>query len=158
LRLSRLVTRRFVRYVARVRAIADDDEPEDDAPEADAPEAGHVPEVERALEEPIDAEPDPEPPVSGVPEGPIGELGASQAESAGEPLRLTMPADPTLLSYLLAGIVELDLPHRQALLEADSTDERLIDLANVLAREVAFLEQRLKVYTPDALELADRRN
>jgi Lon protease-like protein len=135
-RLSRLVTRRFVRYVAQVRDIDDDEEDglDDDEPEAE-PGAAHP---EAASDQPTAAG-----------DGPDGE---------DQPTRLAMPADPTLLSYLLSGIVELDLPHRQALLEADSTDERLIDLANVLAREVAFLEQRLRVFTPDARELAARRN
>ena len=149
-RLSRLVTRRFVRYVAQVRDIAEeedeDEEPGDAAVEGKSRtgEAG-----ETAFEEPLIADE-----ASVVPGTP--QPGSFTTVDPGP--GLVMPADPTLLSYLLAGIVELDLPRRQALLEADTTDERLIDLADVLAREVAFLEQRLRVYTPDPLEIAARRN
>jgi Lon protease-like protein len=146
-RLSRLVTRRFVRYVAQVRDI--DEEDEEAALEDD--DGGN----ESAAVEASPAEPS----SSSERDSTAAMLDAlTPPDDRDRPPRLTMPADPTLLSYLLAGIVELDLPHRQALLEADTTDERLIDLANVLAREVAFLEQRLRIYTPDAQGLAARRN
>jgi hypothetical protein len=59
---------------------------------------------------------------------------------------------------LLSGIVELDLPRRQALLEAETTEARLADLAALLRREVAYLEQRLRILTPDPRLLALRRN
>jgi hypothetical protein len=71
---------------------------------------------------------------------------------------LGIPADPTLLSHLLAGIIELDLPRRQALLEAPTTEARLADLSAVLRREVAYLERQLRVLTPDPRLLATRRN
>ena len=38
---------------------------------------------------------------------------------------LTIPDDPTVLSYLLSGIVQVELPRRQRLLEAETTEERL---------------------------------
>ena len=41
---------------------------------------------------------------------------------------LKIPDDPTVLSYLLSGIVEVELPRRQALLEASTTVERLENL------------------------------
>ena len=39
-----------------------------------------------------------------------------------------IPDDPTTLSYLLSGIIQVELPRRQALLEADTTVERLVHL------------------------------
>ena len=36
-----------------------------------------------------------------------------------------IPDDPTALSYLLSGIIQVELPRRQALLEADTTEARL---------------------------------
>ena len=90
------------------------------------------------------------------------------SEVAGEPIEppgedgpgtvLAIPADPTLLSHLLSGIVELDLPRRQALLEAPTTEDRLSALATVLAREAAYLRQDLRVFTPDPRREAARRN
>jgi Lon protease-like protein len=71
---------------------------------------------------------------------------------------LAIPDEPTALSHLLAGIVELDLPRRQALLEADTTELRLAAIAGLLEREIAFLESRLRVYTPDLRQAALRRN
>ena len=38
---------------------------------------------------------------------------------------LVIPDDPTVLSYLLSGIVQIELPRRQALLEAPTTVDRL---------------------------------
>ena len=38
---------------------------------------------------------------------------------------LVIPDDPTVLSYLLSGIVQIELPRRQALLEAETTVYRL---------------------------------
>jgi Lon protease-like protein len=128
-RLARLVTRRFIRYVGRVRELADEqaEEPDDRA-------------IAAALLAEVDA----------------GEEGSTPADDeagtdAGEAGRriLAIPGDPTLLSHLLSGIVELDLPRRQSLLEQETTDGRLDDLAAILAREIAFLDGRLRVYTPD---------
>ena len=52
---------------------------------------------------------------------------------------LTIPDDPTVLSYLLSGIVQVELPRRQALLEAATTVERLEELISLLDREVLLL-------------------
>ena len=38
---------------------------------------------------------------------------------------LVIPDDPTVLSYLLSGIVQIELPRRQVLLEAATTADRL---------------------------------
>src|SRR6185312_9124869 len=47
-----------------------------------------------------------------------------------------IPEDPTALSYLLSGIIQVELPRRQALLEAKTTEARLIDLGHLLDREL----------------------
>jgi Lon protease-like protein len=62
---------------------------------------------------------------------------------------LVIPDDPTVLSYLLSGIVQLELPRRQALLEAATTVIRLEALIRLLDREVALLSHRLRLFSPD---------
>jgi Lon protease-like protein len=71
-------------------------------------------------------------------------------ETPSEPSRLAIPDDPTVLSYLLSGIVEIELPRRQRLLEADTTVERLEELVALLDREVFLLGRRLRTFSPDA--------
>jgi hypothetical protein len=60
-----------------------------------------------------------------------------------------IPDDPTVLSHLLSGIVQIELPRRQALLEARTTTERLEALIRLLDREVLLLAARLRLFTPD---------
>jgi Lon protease-like protein len=136
-RLARVVTRRFIRYVGRVRELADEQAEEPD---------------DRAIAAALVAE------VDGADEGSTAaddEAGTDTGE-AGRRI-LAIPGDPTLLSHLLSGIVELDLARRQTLLEHETTDGRLGDLASILAREIAFLDGRLRVYSPDPrLEVATR--
>ena len=55
-----------------------------------------------------------------------------------------IPDDPTVLSYLLSGIVSIELPRRQALLEAETTVARLEGLIRILDREILLLGQRLR--------------
>ncbi len=62
---------------------------------------------------------------------------------------LVIPDDPTVLSYLLSGIVQIELPRRQALLEAPTTVDRLEALVRLLDREVLMLASRLRLFTPD---------
>ena len=72
----------------------------------------------------------------------------AEIESTLEP-RLLIPDDPTTLSYLLSGIVQVELPRRQALLEADTTVERLVHLLALLDREILLLSRRLRLFTPE---------
>jgi Lon protease-like protein len=51
-----------------------------------------------------------------------------------------MPDDPTVLSYLIAAGVLLDLTDRQSLLEAQTTAERLGAELGLLRREAALIE------------------
>ena len=62
---------------------------------------------------------------------------------------LVIPDDPTVLSYLLSGIVQIELPRRQALLEAATTVERLEALVRLLDREILLLTSRLRLFAPD---------
>jgi hypothetical protein len=59
-----------------------------------------------------------------------------------------IPDDPTTLSYLLAGIIQIELPRRQALLESETTDERLRDLLELIDRETFLLKRRLRAFIP----------
>jgi hypothetical protein len=69
---------------------------------------------------------------------------------------LAIPDDPTVLSYLLSGILQVELPRRQRLLEAATTVERLEELIALLDREVLMLSRRLRLFSTDA-RLADVR-
>jgi Lon protease-like protein len=72
--------------------------------------------------------------------------------------RLIIPDDPTTLSYLLSGIIQVDPMQRQLLLEAETTEDRLVALDALLDRELWMLRRRLRVYTPDMTHAAVRRN
>src|SRR6187399_2845860 len=122
-RLAAAAIRRFVRYLDLMRA-----------------RDGETTEVLDIRVE-IDA-PDDEPMPAGPPEPAKAAEPASRAD-------LTIPDDPTVLSYLLSGIVQVELPRRQALLEASTTVERLEALVKLLDREVMLLASRLRLFAPD---------
>lgn len=142
-RLAASAIRRFVRYLELMRIrdgetgealdirveldttfeSEDPDEASEDAPVLE-PLARVDPDDDDA---PDDNAPDPEP----------------------ETTSLTIPDDPTVLSYLLSGIVQVELPRRQRLLEAATTVERLEELIALLDREVLLLARRMRLFTPD---------
>jgi hypothetical protein len=70
---------------------------------------------------------------------------------------LTIPDDPTVLSYLLSGIVQVELPQRQRLLEAATTVARLEELIKLLDREVLLLSRRLRLFAIDPRALDGQR-
>jgi uncharacterized protein len=70
---------------------------------------------------------------------------------------LDIPDDPTVLSYLLSGIVQVELPRRQALLEADTTVDRLEGLIGLLERELLLLGRRLRYFSPDPATIGGTR-
>jgi Lon protease-like protein len=72
--------------------------------------------------------------------------------------RLVIPDDPTILSYLLSGIIQVDTTKRQTLLEAETTEDRLIALDKMLDRELWMLRRRLRFFTPDVNVTSPRRN
>lgn len=139
-RLSALAIHRFVRYLDLIRARDGEtvealdirveiDAPDDDAARADAP-SGPAEDVS--------------------PESPDADRPITRRD-------LTIPDDPTVLSYLLSGIVQAELPRRQGLLEASTTEARLEGLIALLDREIALLERRLRWFAPDQRELGGAR-
>jgi Lon protease-like protein len=72
--------------------------------------------------------------------------------------RLVIPDDPTVLSYLLSGIIQVDTTRRQQLLEAETTEERLLVLDQLIDRELWMLRRRLRFYTPEPRVEPVRRN
>jgi Lon protease-like protein len=94
---------------------------------------------------------------------PAADAGASESGDAPDPggprrRRVTIPDDPTVLSYLLAGILQIEPPRRQTLLEMTTTEERLRGLLRLLEREIFFLERRIRLFRPDAKLLGSRRS
>jgi len=71
---------------------------------------------------------------------------------------LVIPDDPTTLSYLLSGIVQVPDVQRQLLLETGTTAERLDELDRLLDAELWLLQRRLRLFTPDQAQAAARRN
>jgi Lon protease-like protein len=72
--------------------------------------------------------------------------------------RLAVPDDPTMLSYILGGLVQVEMPVRQSLLEAGDTASRLGALDSVLGREIQLLSRRLKPLLVDPKLAHIRRN
>jgi len=153
-RLAASAIRRFVRYLELLRAregetsevldirvevdsvpaedaedeIVIDDVPLDDLIDDEAPD-------DDAAERPIAA-------TSGTSDTPAGSAAAARRD-------LVIPDDPTVLSHLLSGIVQVELPRRQALLEARTTTDRLESLIRLLDRELLLLAGRLRLFAPD---------
>jgi hypothetical protein len=71
---------------------------------------------------------------------------------------LRIPEDPSALSFLLTGIVQVEPDRRQALLEAASADERLRDIDALLDRELRLLGARLAPFAVDRRALAASEN
>lgn len=116
-------------------------------------------EVETEIEEDDDA--DEGPGGSDVPETTLRETDArpvpvEDAEAARVALRI--PDEPSALSYLLTGIVQVEPDRKQALLEAASAEERLRDLDALLDRELMLLEARLAPFAVDRRGLAGTGN
>jgi Lon protease-like protein len=85
------------------------------------------------------------------------EPAVEQGEPAPERAELTIPDDPTVLSHLLSGIVQVEVPRRQELLEADTSVDRLETLITLLERELLLLARRLRVFAPDLRALDGAR-
>lgn len=152
-RLAASAIRRFVRYLELMR-IRDGETGEalDIRVELDSPVTGAG-----ATEAAAGA------PTEGADEPVDAELEAIEAEAEVEveagSASLAIPDDPTVLSYLLSGIVQVELPRRQRLLEASTTVERLEELLRLLDREVMLLKRRLRLFSPEArLAEANRRS
>jgi Lon protease-like protein len=72
--------------------------------------------------------------------------------------RLTSTSDPTVLSYVITGLVQVEQDRRQNLLEAPDTVSRLLGLEQILRREIGLLSRHLKPLVVDASATALRRN
>ena len=62
---------------------------------------------------------------------------------------LRIPDDPSNLSFLLTGILQVEPFRKQALLEATTAEQRLRELDRILDRELMLLRARLAPYHPD---------
>jgi Lon protease-like protein len=83
---------------------------------------------------------------------------ARQAQLEAAARRLIIPEDPTILSYLLSGIIQVDAAGRQRLLEADTTEKRLAALDGLIQRELWMLRRRLRFFGPGGRTDPVRRN
>ena len=57
-----------------------------------------------------------------------------------------LPEDPALLSFAVAGLIDLDAPRRQRILASRSPAGRLRDLESLLGAALGTLEQRAEVH------------
>ena len=124
------VTRRFVEYLRLLQ-------PRD----GEAVEPIDV-QVEVEVPDTEDAEP-----------GAAGGGGPSELAAA-----LTIPDDPSRLSFLLTGVVQAEPDRKQALLEAPTAAERLRELDRLLDRELFLLARRLGPFAPARVSEPDRAN
>jgi Lon protease-like protein len=132
-RLADRLLRRFVTYLRLLQPLeGETSEPIDVRIEVETEPAASTDEPHEAAE---DAEDD--------------ELATGAGTAAERRANLVIPDDPTTLSYLLSGIVQVDLATRQRLLEADTTEQRLELLGGVLDRELWALGRRLRLFIPE---------
>jgi Lon protease-like protein len=149
-RLAMTATRRFVTYLELLQ-----------------PRSGETAdEIDVRVEVETEDEDDDEEGGSATPDepGPGRQADRGVSAAAGEPAdaaeggppdeprrrRVMIPDDPTVLSYLLAGILQVESPRRQALLEAVTTEARLRGLLALIDRETFLLRRRLRFFRPDA--------
>ncbi len=132
-RLAARVRSRFIRYLELLQPMFDEAGGEPAGDLADEPGGGSEP---------------------GAPSGAAASLGSLREIAA----RIAPSDDPTVLAHVVSGLVQADLPQRQALLEAATTEARLAGLDALLRREVALLTRRLAPYGTDARLAALRRN
>ncbi len=132
--LTDRVTQRFIRYLSLLQPLDGED----------------AEEIDVRVEVELEDDPDPAP----ASERPPDDRDALDAAAR----RAAIPDDPTILSYLLSGIIQVDQPRRQDLLEAETTEARLRELLRLIDREVVLLERRLRNFTVDPRTSASRRN
>lgn len=146
--LAERVTRRFVDYLRLLQ-------PRDG-------ESAEPIDVQMEVETEVDEEDDEDKAMSGRErEVPFLELDPTPVpiddpEAATATLRI--PDDPSALSFLLTGIVQVEPDRRQALLEASGADDRLRDIDALLDRELMLLGARLAPFAVDRGHLAGSDN
>jgi Lon protease-like protein len=143
-RMVRRTTRRFVEYLHLVRPRDGEDGGELDV--RLEVEIGDEGETEAVDEEGISIDTD------------AVVAGDDDEPERGIVRRIRVPDDPGTLAHLLSGIVQIDLVQKQALLEADTVEERLAGLEAVLDQELLLLGRRLRRFEPDARAVDQRRN
>lgn len=172
--LAARTMRRFVAYLQLLQPMEGETADEIDVRveidteygETEVPEVGDV-----VVELEIEPEPSPSPEVAGTsavadpdppaaePDSPGSAEDARRERKLNEAARrLLIPDDPTTLSYLLSGIIQIDSQRRQRLLEAATTEERLKLLDELIDRELWMLRRRLRFYLPDHRGAAVRRS
>jgi len=134
-RLSAAAVRRFVRYLELLRTRDGED--------------GDILDIRVEVDATVRS------PVS---EDPGTEIELDLADEPISEPQLLIPDDPTTLSYLLSGILQVELPRRQALLESETTVERLAELVSLLDREILLLGRRLRFFSPDMRSGEGRRS
>jgi Lon protease-like protein len=155
--LATSATRRFVTYLELLQPrsgetsedidvrVEVETEPADDDEDLDDEEAPEATEGDAEADAPLGGEVAAEPPDEGSGPRPRRR-------------RVLIPDDPTVLSHLLAGILQIELPRRQALLELGTTEERLLALLGLIDREILLLRRRLRAFIPDARVVGPRRS
>ncbi len=154
-RLAARVGQRFLEYLELLQpALADDDGPEIEIEiEIETPDDEPGEGTARvAAEGPMEAGAVSREALASLSDGQRRELLLAAAR------RLIAPGDPTTLSYVLSGLVHVELPRRQALLETPDTVTRLTQLEQLLRRESQLLGKGLKPLTIDQRMAALRRN
>ncbi len=162
--LTELVTERFVQYLTLLQPLEGEDADEIDVQveldvEDDADEATEATDAADAAETPGARLP----PVAGL-SGSAPWAGSTGSARGGDERlddvarRVVVPDDPTILSYLLSGIIQVDQPRRQELLEAPTTEARLTELVRLIDRELVLLERRLRNFSVDPSATVVRRN
>jgi uncharacterized protein len=147
--LARRVRSRFVRYLELLQP-DDDDAAPDAAPDDDDAQAA-APDDEDAQAAGQERD---EASASSAPERAAAALARLEEIAA----RLAPPDDPAALAHIVSGLVVAELPRRQHLLEAATTEDRLADLDRLLGREIVLLARRLGPYAPDPRLPILRRN
>jgi hypothetical protein len=143
--LSERVSHRFLRYLEALQpALVDDDGPEI--------------EIEIEVHEHASDAADETPGAIASDAAARGAEGARREVLMAAARRLVTPDDPTALSYVLSGLVQVELPARQRLLEARDTETRLRRLDELLMREIRYLGRHLKPLVVDARGAESRRN
>ncbi len=154
MRLGQRVMDLFIRYLEALQLserLADDATPTASSAEVAEPERAGTDATDETDE--IDDRIDDE--SITAPELTFGERAAPLDDAA---RRLAIPKDPTVLSYLLSAIVQVDPVRRQGLLEVATTELRLVELGQLLEREIALLDRGLTAYAPDPRISSLRRN
>ena len=139
------VTQRFVEYLHLLQPRDGEEvEPIDVQVEVD------VEEVDVAMDDEEDGDPDDDSHDADDDEDDaIGEFGGpAQLVEA-----LRIPDDPSSLSFLLTGILQVEPARKQLLLEAATAEERMRGLDELLTREIGLLRRRLAFYVPDRREV-----